>query len=204
MQLLCCGNLMQVLNIILSEFDASIDYNVVWIWCKHWLLCCLNFMQALTIISVYFDRCWTRRMSNGTAHMNGPSTGKYIDTIGKWKASPPTHCSRHLISQSIIIGFNKTGIKNAMVYQTFLVNTNEQSSDCYKDNASVYQWMLLLNVFIERKKGSYFYTEYCRAKILSMKRQGSSYKLLSFWTCHFLTAYIMDQGMSKYIYTTLD
>lgn len=87
-QLLCCGNLMQALNIILSEFDASIDYNDVWIWCKHWLLCCLNLMQALTIISVYFDRCWTRRMSNGTAHMNGPSSGKYIDTIGKWKASP--------------------------------------------------------------------------------------------------------------------
>lgn len=87
-QLLCCGNLMQALTILLSEFDASTDHLVVCIWCKRWPSC-LNLMQALTIMfssrSVYFDRCWTRRMSNGTAHMNGPSSGKYIDTIGKWK-----------------------------------------------------------------------------------------------------------------------
>lgn len=79
---------MQALTILLSEFDASTDHLVVCIWCKRWPSC-LNLMQALTIMftsrSVYFDRCWTRRMSNGTAHMNGPSSGKYIDTIGKWK-----------------------------------------------------------------------------------------------------------------------
>lgn len=149
-------------------------------------------MQALTIMfssrSVYFDRCWTRRMSNGTAHMNGPSSGKYIDTIGKWKLA---QLSAATFDLPIHHHWFPDGDKECHGVPNLL------SKHAWAVLRLLYRQNSFLSVEYWKKKGAIFTQNTVVLKVSLWKDKKAVSKLYMY---HFITEYIMDQVISENIY----